>query len=142
MLRTTSQIIDHYSKMEENQAENYQRMTEKLPGHSDFFKKLAKDNLQHRDRVRRAYRLGVTDAFEVGFISNSIDKEDYAIEGVSSDSPPDALIRVIINEEKIISYLEAAVKSSGELIPDLPNTYEYIIKMKKRRIEQLKKLVK
>lgn len=140
MLRTTSQIIDHYSKMEEHQAENYQRMTEKLPAYSDFFKKLAKDNLQHRDRVRRAYRLGVTDAFEVGFISNNINSEDYAIEKVSLDSLLDALVKVIINEHKIISYLEAAVKSSGELIPDLPNTYEYIIRMKKRRINELKKL--
>jgi len=141
MLRTVSQIIEHYSKMEEKQEENYKQLAKNFPGKADQFKNFAQETNKHIERLKRAYRLGVTDAYEVGFISSSIDPEKHKVDELKPSSLNEALRKIIQNEEKIMLFLET-IKSSGELIPDLVNTCEYLIRVKKRRTEKIKKMMK
>ena len=123
--------------MEEKSAENYRDIAKSFTEHHDVFNDLAKENLKHRDRVIRAYRQGVTDAFEVGFNPNPINPDEYTIITISSDNLNDVLTSLIQNEETIIHFCEKASKSSGELLPDLPDTLEYVIRKKRQRIQQL-----
>ncbi len=142
MLRTVSQIIEHYSKMEEKQEENYQQLAENFPRKADQFENFVKETNKNKERLKRAYRLGVTDAFEVGFISSNINQENYKVEKVlKSGSLNESIRKMIQNEENIIHFLEATKGSSGELIPDLVNSCEYLIRVKKRRTEKLKKMM-
>jgi rubrerythrin len=128
--------------MEEKQEKNYQKLAENFPGKADQFQKLAKDTNKHKERLKRTYRLGITDAFEVGFISSNINQENYKVKKVlKSGSLDEALSKIIKNEEKIIDFLEATKGSSGELIPDLVNTCDYLIRVKKRSTDKIKKMM-
>ena len=140
MLRTTSQIITHYTQMEEKSAENYRDIAITFTEHHDVFTDLAKENLKHRDRVIRAYRQGVTDAFEVGFNPNPINPNEYTIKTISCNNLNEILETLVQNEETIALFCEVASKSSGELLPDLPDTLEYVIRKKRQRIQQLKSI--
>ena len=140
MLRTTSQIISHYEALEDRAAENYRRLAEAHPEHGETFNGLADENVKHRDRVIRAYRMGVTDAFEVGFIRNPVDPDAYRLTEIDPGALAEAVEASIGNEEKIINFCLEAAKSSGELLPDLPDTFEWLIKRKKKRVERLRDL--
>ena len=80
MLKTTSQLLSHHQSLEETQAGYHEALAEKYPKQAELFKKLAKDNRRHMDMAQRAYREGVTDAFEVGFLAKELDPEDYTLE--------------------------------------------------------------
>jgi hypothetical protein len=123
--------------MEEKSAEYYGDIAITFIEHHDFFKDLAKENLKHRDRVIRAYRQGVSDAFEVGFNPNPINPDQFTIKAISSNNLNEILETLVQNEETIALFCEVASKSSGELLPDLPDTLEYIIRKKRQRIQQL-----
>ncbi|MBN2336152.1 hypothetical protein JXL21_11380 [Candidatus Bathyarchaeota archaeon] len=140
VLRTTSQIISHYEALEDRAAENYRRLAEAHPEHMEVFTGLADENAKHRDRVIRAYRMGVTDAFEVGFTRNPVDPASYELTEVDRGTLAEAVEASIDNEEKIIQFCLEAAKSSGELLPDLPDTFEWLIKRKKKRVERLRSL--
>lgn len=140
MLRTTSQIISHYEALEDRATENYRRLAEAHPEHRDTFNGLAEENVKHRDRVTRAYRMGVTDAFEVGFTRNPIDPDAYKLTQVNHGALAEAVEASIGNEEKTIEFCMEAAKSSGGLLPDLPDTFEWLMKQKKNRVERLRGL--
>lgn len=140
MLRTTSQIISHYEAMEDASAENYRRLADAYPRLAAEFKGLAEENMKHKERVGRAYRMGVTDAFEVGFTPNPIDPEAYLLPEVTTEDLAHALEASIRNEEKTMMFLGEAARSSGELLPGLPDAFEWLIKRKKERVERLKAL--
>jgi hypothetical protein len=128
--------------MEEKQEENYQQLAENFTRKDCQFEKFAKETNKHKERLKRAYRLGVTDAFELGFISSNINQNNYKVEKVlKSWSLNESLKKMIQNEESIIHFLEATKGSSGELIPDLVNSCEYLIRVKKRRTEKIKKMM-
>lgn len=137
MLRTTSQIISYYIQMEEENSENYRKTSQYFPDQRALFTNIAKESLKHRDRVLRTYRQGVTDAFEVGFNPNPIDPDHFKVSKIPDTTLAETLEASIKNEETIIKFCETATKSSGELLPDLPDTFEYIIRKKKQRIEKL-----
>ena len=140
MLRTTSQIISHYTQLVEKSVENYRNISTIYLDYYDLFNDLAKENLKQRDRVIRAYRQGVTDAFEVGFNPNPINPDKYSIETISNTNLNDIVETSIQNEETIIHFCKKASTSSGELLPDLPDTLEYVIRKKKQMIKKLKSI--
>jgi len=140
MLRTTSQIIDHYTRMEQKIEGDYSSLADRFPEYGDLFRRYSDDTSKHRERVLRAYRFGVTDAYEVGFVSNPLGADDFKLTEIEDHDLDESLDKLLKNEVKAVRFLEAAKESSGELIPDLHNNYQYVIKMKKRRIEQIKKI--
>ena len=140
MLQTTSQLLSHHQKLEEHQATLHQSLAQKYPQHADVFERLAKDNLKHRDMAQRAYREGVTDAFEVGFLSNPLAAEDYVLIESDGDFTTD-VVTMISNEEIIVRFCVDAASSSSRLLPDVPETFERLVKRKKRGIDRLKELI-
>ena len=141
MLRTTSQVLSLHSNLEETQYSQYGELAKRFTEHEETFSGLAKENLRHRDMALRAYREGVTDAFEVGFLAEPLSPDDYEL-----NEPPsglkEALKTVINNEEVSIRFCLDVASSSSELIPDLPETFERLVKRKKRRINRLEKLMR
>jgi hypothetical protein len=140
LLKTTSQLISHYKEIEEKQAALYTVLAKKYPQYSDQFEKLAKSCLRHMEIAQRTYREGITDAFEVGFLANQLDPEKYMLnnlEGTFSEE----IKTIIDNEERIISFCKHATTNSSKLIPDLIETFERIIKIKKKNIDENRKLV-
>jgi rubrerythrin len=140
VLRTTSQIISHHARLEEKSAEGYRALAERHPDHREVFKKLAEENHRHMARVERAYRFGVTDAYEVGITSTQLDPGEYQLEDYTGESPAENLAMALRNEETMIRFCLDAAKTSGELLPDLPDTFDYLIRRKKRRLELLRSL--
>lgn len=142
MLKTTSSLIAFYSQMEEDAARFYEKLSERYTDQRDTFKGLAEENLRHRDMIQRAYREGVTDAFEVGFLAGALNEADYAIDTDDSDESGviEALEKAIRIEEGARSFCRDAVKTSSELLPDIPDTFERIAIRKSRRREGLESL--
>lgn len=139
MIKTTSQLLSHHKEIEEKQSQLYQLLAEKYPHKVDVFEKLSRVCLQHRDMAQRAYREGVTDAFEVGFLVNPLNPKDYELNEPSGDLSED-LETMIGNEETVIRFCNDAASNSSKLLPDVPETFERLIKMKKRSITALKEM--
>ncbi len=137
MLRTTSQIMGHHAELERRSAEGYRALAERHPEHRDVFNRLADENQRHMARVERAYRLGVTDAFEVGFTPNPLDPGDYTLEEFSGESLEEDVATALRNEETVIRFCLDAAKTSGELLPDLPDTFDRLVRGKRKRVELL-----
>jgi len=140
VLRTTSQIISHHAQLEEKSAEGYKALAERHPDHREIFIRLAEENHRHMARVERAYRFGVTDAYEVGITSTQLDPGEYQLEEYMGESLTEDLATALRNEETLIRFCLDAAKTSGELLPDLPDTFDYLIRRKKRRSELLRGL--
>jgi rubrerythrin len=140
VLRTTSQIISHHAELEKKSVEEYRALAERHPGHMDVFNRLAEENKRHMARVERAYRFGVTDAYEVGITSTQLDPGDYALAGFSGESLEEDVATALRNEETVIRFCLDASKTSGELLPDLPDTFDYLVKRKRKRVELLRGL--
>lgn len=140
MLQTTSQLLSYHKQLEEKQATFYQSLEQRYPQHSEVFERLAKNSLRHRDMAQRAYREGVTDAFEVGFLANPLATEDYVLVESDGNLMTD-VVTMISNEEIIIRFCLDAASSSSKLLPDVPETFERLVKRKKRGIERLRELV-
>ena len=139
MIKTTSQLLSHHKEIEEKQSQLYQLLAEKYPQQADVFEKLSRDNLRHRDMAQRAYREGVTDAFEVGFLVNPLDPRDYDSNEPTGDLSED-LATMIGNEEMVIRFCNDAASNSSKLLPDVPETFERLVKRKKRSITALKEM--
>jgi len=138
-VKTTSQLLSHHQSLEETQAAYHKDLAEKYPEHAEVFKKLAKDNRRHMEMAQRAYREGVTDAFEVGFLAEELDPEKYTLVEPSGDLA--TIVKTMIsNEEKIIEFCVDAASNSSKLLPDVPETFERLVKRKKRSIEKMKEL--
>ena len=136
MFRTTSQVLSHHSHLEEAQSSQYIELAKRFTVHEETFRGLAKENLRHRDMALRAYREGVTDAFEVGFLAEPLNPDDYELDDPSGD-----LKKTVSNEEVLIRFCQDVASSSSELIPDLPETFERLVKRKKRRIQRLEEIM-
>lgn len=140
MLQTTSQLLSQHQAIEEKQAKLYKELAKKHPEQAHVFEKLAKDSLRHRDMALRAYREGVTDAFEVGFLANPLNPDDYVLKEPMGDLSEDAGI-MISNMEVVIRFCVDAANNTSTLLPDVPETFERLVKRKKRGIEPLKEIV-
>ena len=140
MLRTTSQIISHHAGLERKSAEGYRVLAERYPAHRDAFNRLDDENRRHMARVEKAYRFGVTDAYEVGITSTQMDPGGYRLEDYTGESLAEDLATAIRNEETMIRFCLDAAKTSGELLPDLPDTFDYLVKRKRKRVELLRGL--
>ena len=140
MLRTTSQIISYYARLEMKSVDGYRQMAEHYPDHSEVFNRLANENQRHMARVERVYRFGVTDAYEVGITSIQLDPGEYQLEDYTGESLAEDLETALRNEETMIRFCLDAAKTSGELLPDLPDTFDYLDRRKRRRAELLRGL--
>jgi len=139
LLTTTSQLISHHNAIEEQQSGLYSALTKEHPEHSDAFMKLGKDSLKHLEMVQRAYREGVTDAFEVGFLAKPINEKDYTLMKPLGGLA-EAVKVMLSNEETIIKFCENAAVNSGNLLPDLPETFMRLVKRKKKNLEILREM--
>ena len=139
MLKTTSQLLGLYKAMEERQALLYSILAEKHPEFGEVFKKLAVDSLKHLEMAQRAYREGVTDAFEVGFLADPLDPEKYRL-SEAEGSLAESVQTMIRNEETVIRFCVDGATNSSKLLPDVPETFERLVKRKKRGIEKLREL--
>lgn len=141
VLKTTSQLISFHTKLENKTAEYYFTLAKLYTEHANTFIKLAEENQKHKERVNTAYRLGVTDAFEVGFTTNPLDPANYALRMNIVGTLTKDIFTVVENEKKLIKFCMDAIKTSNELLPDIPNTFEYLVRRKKKRIKLLRELI-
>lgn len=139
MINTTSMLMSYHQTIEEKQSFYYESLVENFPQYRDLFKTLSKDHLRHMEMAQRAYREGVTDAFEVGFLSNPLNPDDYEL--VNPGGNIHSSIQIMIkNENTIIKYCEDVIQNSSKLLPDILATFERLVKRKKKYIETLENL--
>lgn len=111
-------------------------MAKTYPNYKEVFNKLGKESHRYIELAQRAYREGVTDAFEVGFLSYPIDPEKYLIQEPKNGFKESIQV-MINNEETIIDFCLDAASNSSRLLPDVSETFERLVKRKRRNIEKL-----
>ena len=141
VLNTTSQLISFHSELESKIAEYYYTLVNLYPKYTNTFIKLAEENQKHKERVNTAYRFGVTDAFEVGFTTNPLNSANYTLTLKATGTLTKDIHTALENEKMIIEFCLDAIKTSNELLPDIPNTFEYLVRRKKKRIKLLNELI-
>jgi hypothetical protein len=139
-LNTTSQLISFHTELENKTAEYYCTLANLYPEYANTFIKLSEENKKHKEQVITAYRLGVTDAFEVGFSTNPLDPSNYKLTLKGTGTLIKDIYTAIENEKRVIKFCLDAIKTSNELLPDIPNTFEYLVRRKKKRIKLLSEL--
>lgn len=139
MLKTTSQLLGFHKSIEEKQAQLYSGLALRFPHHAVIFERQGKESQRHVEMAQRAYREGVTDAFEVGFLADPLDPENYKLSGPEG-SLAESVEVMILNEETIIRFCMDASASSSKLLPDVPETFMRLVKRKKRGIEKLREI--
>jgi rubrerythrin len=140
VLKTTSQVIRKHSNLEEEQAKNYEHMARTFPNYGGLFKKLAKENQKHVKMVLRAYQEGITDAYEVGFLAKPLNPDEYLIQPILGKDIKDSIEKLIDNEKKVIKFYIDTSKGTSKLLPSIPETFEYLISRKNKRIDKLEKI--
>jgi rubrerythrin len=140
VLKTTSQVISKHSNLEEKQAKNYEHMAETFPNYDSLFKKLAKENQKHVKMVLRAYQEGITDAYEVGFLAEPLNPDDYLLRPILGKDIKDSVEKLIDNEKKLIKFYLDTSMGTSKLLPSIPETFEYLISRKNKRIDTLEKI--
>jgi hypothetical protein len=140
VIRTTSQLISLHAKLEEEAAEQLRALAQRNPEKAEALNRLADENIQHRDTVTRVYREGVTDAFEVGYMSKPLNEGDYAINELEGPLN-EAVKTALLNEDAIIRFCLDASRDANQLIPNLPQTFSRLAKRKEKRRALLESLV-
>jgi rubrerythrin len=140
VLKTTSQVISKHSNLEEKQAKNYEHMAETFPNYDGLFKIFVKENQKHVKMVLRVYQEGVTDAYEVGFLAEPLNVDDYLLHSILGKDIKESVEKLIHNEKKLIKFYSDISKGTSKLLPSLPETFEYLISRKNKRIDRLEKI--
>jgi hypothetical protein len=139
LLKTTSQLLSFHQSIGEKQAHLYKKLVKKYPEHKTVFLKLKKENLRHVEIAQRSYREGVTDAFEVGFLSTPLNPDIFLIREPENNIKESVKI-MIGNEETIIRFCLDAASNSSRLLPDVSETFERLVKRKRKNIEKLSEI--
>jgi len=140
VIKTTSQLISLHAKLEEESAGKLRSLAQRHPGAAEALNRLADENIQHRDTITRVYREGVTDAFEVGYLSRPLNEGEYVIKELTSPLN-EALKTALLNEEAVIKFCVDASRDVNQLIPSLPQTFQRLAKRKEKRKTLLESLV-
>ena len=135
-----SQVIRKHSNLEEEQTKNYEHMATTFPKYDSLFKKLAKENQKHEKMVLGAYQEGITDAYEVGFLAEPLNPDDYLLQPIQGKKIKDSVEKLIDNEKIVIKFYLDTSKGTSKLLPSIPETFEYLISRKNKRIDTLKKI--
>jgi hypothetical protein len=140
-LRTISQLISHYTQLESNLTKIYEKFALEYPEQAEVFKKFAKENKKYVDMVTRSYYEGVTDAFEVGFMAEPLNPDEYTLKKNRVRDLVSVLDSLIVYEETVIRFYVDVSKGSSELLPHIPDTFEHLIRRKRKRVKDLKKMM-
>lgn len=140
MLKTTSQIISFYEKLENAISTQLSLLADRQQELSDRLNDLAQENNRHKLIIQRTYREGVTDAFEVGFLTDPLNEDDYKINSLEGNIDK-AIEKAIENENTVIKFCRDAAERGSQLIPNLSQSFRNLIKRKERRKGALKDLL-
>jgi hypothetical protein len=140
VIKTTSQLVSFHAKLEDETAEKLRALAQGQPKAAEALIDLADENIQHRDTVTRVYREGVTDAFEVGYLSQPMNEGDYVINELEGPLN-EAVMTALLNEDTVIRFCLDAFRDANQLIPSLPQTFSRLAKRKEKRKALLESLV-
>jgi ABC-type transporter Mla subunit MlaD len=139
VIRTTGQLVAFHGRLEDSVAEALRSLAQLHPEAADALNRLADENTQHREAVVRVYREGVTDAFEVGYLSRPLDEDDYPV--VELEGPLGGAVEAaLVNEDTLIRFLRDAADDSNQLLPGLPQAFQRLAKRKEKRKAVLESL--
>jgi len=139
VIRTTGQLIALHGQLEDRLAEALRSLARLHPEAAGALNKLADESVQHRDTILKVYREGVTDAFEVGYLSRPMDEDEYKV-AEPKGSLGEALRTALLNEDTVIRFCRDAAEDSNQLIPGLPQTFLRLAKRKEKRKAVLESL--
>ena len=139
MIRTTSQLIALHGGLEDRLAEILRAQAQLHPEAAGVLSRLADEDIQHKEMILKVYREGVTDAFEVGFLSKPMDEDEYTVREPKG-SLGSAIKTILLNEDTVARFCKEAAKDANQLIPSLPQTFLRLAKRKEKRRALLESL--
>jgi len=132
VIRTAGQLVGFHGRLEDSVADSLRGLALLHPEAAGALNGLADENEKRREAVARVYREGVTDAFEVGYLSMPLDENDYPI--IELEGPlVGAVEAALVNEETLTMFLRDAAEDSNQLIPGLPQAFLRLAKRKEKR---------
>jgi rubrerythrin len=144
MLYTASSFISFYSRLEDQARNFYENLLddERSAKARNTLTTFVKENKRHKERIQRSYQEVITDALEAAFPKKNLDEEDYEIDtNLTDELAFNEIIRKAINvEEKCYNFCRDAGDSLSGLLADVPETFMWVAKRKKRRKEKLESL--
>ena len=141
LLNTASAIISSITKLEDETAEFYEKLSEKHPEGKETFLSFSKENRRYKTMVQRAYYGVITDALEACFsFKEGLNSETYPVktELAEDASYADSLKVALTNEETIQQLYTDAATLSENLMADVPRTFRIVMKKRGDRIAALK----
>lgn len=144
-LNTASAVMSFYSRLEERIAGFYSDLAsdDKYSWGRETFLTFAKECRRQREMVLRAYRETITDAFEAGFSFTALDVSDYEmnLELTEDLSFTDILKTAIDIEDKSYKFCNDVSESSGALLADIAQVFEWVAVRKAKRKQILQSLL-
>ena len=143
ILHTASEGISFARKLENDSAEFYEELAQKLTSGVETFLAYAKENKKNIAQIEQAYYGVITDAIEGGYAFN-IDTDRYVLKTAFPDRADDAGVfnRATEIERTIIKFYSDAAEQSRSLMADIPRTFMIIARKRESRLAKLASLVK
>ena len=109
-LKTAASVISYISKIEQESADFYEKLSKEYEIHTDMFLSFVKENKKNEKNIRRTYYSVVTDALETGFSFKGL-HTDVKVPSLNSGIQRDVLRASIELEKRIqetasLSYIE------------------------------------
>jgi len=141
IINTCSGAISLAKRLEEESAEFYKALAERIPEHNKTFTSFADENKKFYLQIQRAYYGVISDALE-GCFSFNIDPDDYNLETKLGDNIENSkmLKAAVEMEDKIISYYNVAAEQSQALLADVPRAFKLRAKKREKRQAVLRSL--
>lgn len=140
LLNTASAVISFLTRIEEETAKFYEKLSRTYPEGKEIFQSFSKENEKNKSMIQRVYYGVITDALEACFsFKEGMDSQSYVVkaevtEGASFSSILESAIKI---EETIRkAYIDAAQLSEG-LMADVPQAFRAIAKKRSDRITKL-----
>jgi len=142
IINTCSGAMSFAKDLENESAQFYQNLSQRLVKDKDIFLSFVKENGEYIMQIERAYYGVITDAIEGCFAFN-IDTEEYAIRMDLAEKAnySEALAKAIEIEEKIIKFYSDAAEQSKSLMADVPRAFKMVAKKRNNRYSILKSLL-
>ena len=141
LLNTAAAVVGFITKLEDETAKFYEKISQKYPEGKQTFLSFSKENRQNKVMVERAYYGVITDALEACFsFKDGLDPKAYEVkmELAEGATYSDALKAALKIEETIKKIYTDAADLCESLMADVPRAFRLVARKREARIAKLK----
>ena len=140
LLNTASAVISFLTRLEDETAKFYEKLSHKYPEGKEIFQSFSIENKKNKSMIQRVYYGVITDALEACFsFKEGINPQNYAVKTeLAEDASFANVLKCAMEIEETIrrAYIDAAELSEG-LMADIPRVFKAVAEKRDNRIARL-----